>query len=264
MNGWVKLHRELTSHWLWEGRFSKGQAWVDLLMLANHKPNKVLLNGTLVEIKRGQLAYSMVSLADRWLWSRQSVMRFISLLKSDSMVDSLGTPQTTIITILNYEQYQTTDTGGDIKRTSDGTTDGHRMVQRSLHKQEVKKEKNVKKERKSMVAFNVLWQRYPNRTGKKDALRHFEATVKTPEDLTNINTALTNYLRSDKVKKGFIQNGSTWFNNWQDWVNPDPVMMGEPFKAPKVDAPPAKLTEWDTCQKCGRDILPGANCKHGE
>lgn len=66
--------------------------------------------------------------------------------------------------------------------------------------------------------FEPLWQKYPNKDGKKAALRSFKSSVKTPKDYDDIQIALTNYLQSEKVSKGFIKNGSTWFNNWRDWV----------------------------------------------
>jgi uncharacterized protein YdaU (DUF1376 family) len=66
--------------------------------------------------------------------------------------------------------------------------------------------------------FEELWKKYPRRIGKKEALRHFRASVKTPEDLSKIEQALANYLQSTNVAKGFVQNGSTWFNNWTDWA----------------------------------------------
>jgi hypothetical protein len=53
----------------------------------------------------------------------------------------------------------------------------------------------------------------------KLAKRYFNSSVKTEDDYRNINIALRNYLASDRVKKGFIKNGSTWFNNWKDWIN---------------------------------------------
>ena len=52
--GWISIHRQLQSHWLWEDKpFSRGQAWVDILMLANHDDNKFLLGNELVEVKCG-------------------------------------------------------------------------------------------------------------------------------------------------------------------------------------------------------------------
>ena len=67
--------------------------------------------------------------------------------------------------------------------------------------------------------FESIWSKYPNKDGKKQALKHFLATVKTDQDWTNIQQALDNYLNSRRVKTGFIKNGSTWFNNWADWTH---------------------------------------------
>ncbi len=81
----------------------------------------------------------------------------------------------------------------------------------------------LEEEKAGTFDFDSLWKRYPKRLGKKEALRHFKATVKTDEDWQNINKALDNYLHSKNVKENtqFIQHGSTWFNNWQDWIELD-------------------------------------------
>lgn len=70
----------------------------------------------------------------------------------------------------------------------------------------------------SETDFDKIWTRYPNKDGKKQALKHFMVSVKTKEDFEAIEKALKNYLGSDRVKKGFVKNGSTWFNNWRDWI----------------------------------------------
>jgi len=67
-------------------------------------------------------------------------------------------------------------------------------------------------------AFNEIWGCYPKKDGKKQALRHFKASVKTESDLKRIRLALDHYLNSQRVVQGYIKNGSTWFNNWEDWV----------------------------------------------
>jgi hypothetical protein len=81
--------------------------------------------------------------------------------------------------------------------------------------------KKESKERKESIysAFENLWQQYPSKVGREKASIHFLATVKTDQDLQDINTALKNYLSSRRVAEGFVQNGSTWFNNWKDWIN---------------------------------------------
>lgn len=82
---------------------------------------------------------------------------------------------------------------------------------------------NELKQNASDDHFEELWVRYPVRNGvrqgKKAALRHYKASVKTDKDREDINSALTNYINSDTVSEGYIQNGSTWFNNWKDYVS---------------------------------------------
>lgn len=52
---WIKLNRALIDNPIWKIKpFSKGQAWVDLLMLTNHTTGFITVkNGKLIEIKRG-------------------------------------------------------------------------------------------------------------------------------------------------------------------------------------------------------------------
>jgi len=71
--------------------------------------------------------------------------------------------------------------------------------------------------------FEILWEKYPKKLGKKESKIHFRATVKNQDDVNRIKQALYNYCHhaSDKEPK-FIMNGSTWFNNWEDWVDYEP------------------------------------------
>lgn len=88
----------------------------------------------------------------------------------------------------------------------------------------VRREKGIgkgnKKGKGNIVSdFEQLWSAYPSKVGKKEAERHFNASVKTDKDMQDIKKALQNYLRSERVHKGYVQNGSTWFNNWRDWID---------------------------------------------
>jgi DNA-binding transcriptional regulator YhcF (GntR family) len=71
------------------------------------------------------------------------------------------------------------------------------------------------------AGFESLWERYPRPIGKKAAFGHFRASVIVPEDWEAIQKALDNYLqgiKSGATEERFIQHGSTWFNNWRDWI----------------------------------------------
>ena len=105
--GWIKLHRRLQECWVWDDKpFSKGQAWVDLLLSANHADKKILFNGELITITRGQYMTSVRKLAEKWGWSRNTVLKFLTILESDKMLTRDSDNHRTLLTIENYGVYQ--------------------------------------------------------------------------------------------------------------------------------------------------------------
>ena len=147
--GWIKLHRGIADHWLWDCEFSYAQAWIDLLLKACHKPNKLMIKGQLVELKRGQQARSEVTLSKEWKWSRGKVRRFINQCENDGMIECKATRLTSIITICNYDSFQGVDTAdGTANRTAGGTSVDTTNGQLTGHKQECKEVKNVEEGKK--------------------------------------------------------------------------------------------------------------------
>lgn len=143
--GWIKLHRQImdTEDWLHEP-FTRGQAWVDMLMLANHKDGSFRVRGIIVNIKRGQLGWSEENLAIRWKWSRGKVRRFFLELESETVhrIVQQKNNVSSIITILNYDLYQSNDTAND---TANDTTDGHQTDTKRYTNKNVKNVKNGNK-----------------------------------------------------------------------------------------------------------------------
>lgn len=105
--GWISLHRQLQKHWLWADKpFSKGQAWIDLLLSANHCDRKVLLGNELIEVKAGSFITSELKLMERWGWSKSKVRKFLEVLQSDGMIVKNSDKKKTTIIIENYSVYQ--------------------------------------------------------------------------------------------------------------------------------------------------------------
>lgn len=104
--GWVPVCRELQDHWMWEDKpFSHGQAWIDLIMLANYEDTKMPYKGEIIICERGTVNLSISHLANRWGWSRDKTRRFLKLLESDGMVTVNATTHRTTITLENYSIY---------------------------------------------------------------------------------------------------------------------------------------------------------------
>ena len=214
MNGWIKLHRNLADHWLWEDKpFSRGQAWIDLLFMVNHKENKTFIDGRLEEVKRGQTITSIRKLCDRWGWSNTKVKKFLLMLEQDEMIVVKSDSKKTVVTIVKYEVYQDSD--------SEKTTVKHQSndSEASL-KHTNKNEKNVKNEKKDILCkadaselFERLWKLYPLKRGKGKVS---EAKKKQLLDIgyEQMEKAIDRY-KADLAKDDWRkpQNGSTFFSS---------------------------------------------------
>lgn len=134
MQGWIKLHRKILEDDMWlEEPFDKSRAWIDLLLNANFEKKSFWVRQVEVVVDRGQLAWSELTLAKRWRWSREKVRRYLKWLETRQQIRQHKTYITSLITIIKYEEYQKQDSRRDNKRDSRRDTT-----------KELKNDKNVK------------------------------------------------------------------------------------------------------------------------
>ena len=115
--GWIKLHRSIISDPLFNaGKYSKGQAWVFLNLAACYEDKPFPTDRGTVHLKRGELAYSLRSLARIWGWSVNGVKSYLATLKTLGRIDTRNAHVTTVITMLYYNEEQKRDTRDDTRR----------------------------------------------------------------------------------------------------------------------------------------------------
>ena len=106
-DGWIKLHRSIMDHPLYHAEpFTRLQAWVDLLLMANIDRRVMLVRGVRIEVERGQVVRSKDYLAGRWRWSRSKVKRYLKLLEDEDMIVQQNTSLISKITVVNYDKFQ--------------------------------------------------------------------------------------------------------------------------------------------------------------
>ena len=209
--GYIKLWRKIQDSDLWkEEKFTRGQAWVDLIMLANHKPGHIRIRGIKINIDRGQLAYSELSLSKRWRWSRGKTRRFLKELSSNPVqqITQQTNNLTSLISIINYSQYQGT---------------GQQTVQQTDTKQDTKRYTNKNDKNKYSTDFLEFYSAYPL---KKSKAKAFQSWQKIKPDLGVCLSAI----QSQMIEKSFLKaekkfcpewkHPSTWLNQqcWEDEV----------------------------------------------
>lgn len=142
MAGWIKIYRDLQDHWLAQDMEKLGR-WTSLLLMATHEDKKVLVGNQLIELKRGQLIASNSFLAERWKISERSVLRFLDLLESDSMLHRCTHRKITILTICNYDSYQEKRKSKVANTCTDEAPIAHRKVTENKNVEEDKEINNT-------------------------------------------------------------------------------------------------------------------------
>ncbi|MHC5215229.1 DnaD domain protein [Enterococcus sp. LJL128] len=155
--GWIKLYRSIQDHWVWDNPVYL-KWWLDLLLMANHKPNKVLVNGKIETIDIGERLTSEMKLSARWGASRKSVSKFLTLLENEGMITvSKSRQKGTTYKVLKYKDYQQVSdpvennkghNNGNNKNSNEGSNKGDNggSNEGSINKNE-KKEKNEKNDK---------------------------------------------------------------------------------------------------------------------
>jgi len=229
--GWVKLYRKILDNSLWNEKrvFSKAEAWIDIILNANHKDNKILIDGELIAVEKGQWLTSEIKLSNRWNWSRSKVRRFLDVLSMEKMCIKNGTTKYTTLTVVNYGFYQ----GGDTTvETTDDTTERQQTIQQTIHKQECKKVKNEnKKDMSYSPDFESFWKEYPNKKGKSAAFRCWNTRLKEDYSPVDMIQAAKNYAIEKKGSETkFIKHGATFLGPdkpFEDYINTNQIPMFE-------------------------------------
>lgn len=144
--GFIKAHRKLFKSDIWlSEKFTRAQAWMDLIYLTNWKDGFIRVRGVKVDVKRGQCGYSIVKLADRWKWSRGKVKRFLNELQDEHRIEQQTDSVSSLITVINYERYQGHDTADDTANESaNGQQIGQQTGSKRVTIEEYKEIKNIK------------------------------------------------------------------------------------------------------------------------
>lgn len=160
--GFIKLSRKFFSHELWEAArtFSECEAWLDLIQSARFDATRLTasIGGREITYGRGQYPASIRFLAKRWKWGDRKVRAFIEKLVKEGMVTIDNSQGMTIITLVNYDDYNTNDTANDTMNDTDNVlnyskikeivtqvvTQQMTQLQQERHSNDTKKKKEKK------------------------------------------------------------------------------------------------------------------------
>ena len=143
MAGWIKVHRSLLG-WEWYKDINTKVVFLHLLLLANHGISKY--KG--FTLCAGQLITSVAEIADATGLSTKQVRTALNHLKTTSEVAIKTTNKFSLVTLENWEFYQSLPDVGANKTASNGANEGQaRGKQRASIIEEEKEFENEKTKR---------------------------------------------------------------------------------------------------------------------
>lgn len=204
MTGYVKAYRDRFTHPLFKptasSPFCRGYAWDWMVSRACWSATKYDVKGKSVALNRGQFIASPDEMAKAWGWSRSSTIRFLERLKTEHMIESETGHGKTLVTVCNYEKYQSDNPStGHIN----GHSGGHKADTNRTAKEEGKeRKKDLRKEEIDLscspeAEFEQIWPHYPKRVEKAAAKAEWIAARKS-HSFEEIAEPLRAYCRGRK------------------------------------------------------------------
>ena len=217
--GWIKLNRSIQENWLWEEKpFDKKSAWIDLLLMANHKNNKFPLGNEIIEVEQGSFITSEIKLMNRWGWSKTKLRNFLKLLESEKMITKVVDRKKTTISIVNYKVYQGSE---DQEKTTEKPQEDQEKTIKKPQEDTNKNDNNEKNEKNNILVAEII--SYLNeKTGK-----NFKSGVAKNRDL--IKARLKEGYSVEDFKKVIDIKVAEWLNdeNMSKFLRPETLFSNK-------------------------------------
>ena len=208
MEGWIKIYRDIRMNILWnEKPFDKKSAWIDILLMANHKDNEFLLGLEKAKVKRGEFITSESKLMLQWKWSKTRVRNFLKFLEDENMIIKKSDKKKTTISVVNYSKYQDAE-------TSARPQEDHKKPTTEPRKDTNNNDKNEKKNTYT-ESFEKFYSNYPRPEHKHQTFKNWQKRLRE-YSVDQLMEAASNYkdeMTKIKRDKEFMTNSSNFLGN---------------------------------------------------
>ena len=221
-------------------------AWIDLLLLANHKDKETIFDKKPILVKRGQRITSVRELSARWGWGKDKTLRFLRLLESEKMIVKESDSRKTLLTIVNYGIYQDCEnenetvirtlTGQSQATNKNDNNDKNNNIRSNsddlneTEKPKKNKTKLTEEENEELVKnFEIIYNSYPKKVGKASGFKVYKQWL-NGRNIDGTKVKLTNrqmwyaiakykqYIEKEEMEPQYIKQFDTFMRNILDYV----------------------------------------------
>lgn len=203
--GWFEFHRQIFDNPICTKDSEYFFVWCYLLTEASYEEQRVIFKNEEIILKKGQFLTTIKDIASRLNIDESKVNRILKKLEIEKQIEKQTSNKNTVITILNWEKYQSDEKQNDKPVTNECKTNDNQMTNEcktnakpSYYIKEIKKE--INKESKNIVQKDVY---YPNDELLNEAFKEFLSMrnkIKKPISTKQALTRMVNKI--DKLSGG--------------------------------------------------------------
>lgn len=142
MEGWIKLYRKLLDNPIVCKDSETFSIWLYLLLSATHQEVSAIFKGKKIILKPGQLITGILSISKKLKINKDKVQRTLKCFEIDKQIKQEMSNKNRLITILNWEQYQSNDNENDKQLINKCETTDKQLITNKNEKND-KNDKNV-------------------------------------------------------------------------------------------------------------------------
>ena len=109
MEGWIKLYRKLLDNPIIFKDSETLAIWIYILLNATHTEMSAIFKGQKIKLQSGQLITGILSIAKKTKVDKNKVQRTLKSFENDNQIEQQTSNQNRLITIVNWNEYQTND-----------------------------------------------------------------------------------------------------------------------------------------------------------
>ena len=199
-SGWLQNHK-LCAFWLW------------CLLKASHKEYDLIVGCQKVHLMPGDFVFGLNKASEELAMSIRSIRTILAFLKTSQNLTIKTTNKFSVISIVNWDIYQQTETTNDNQNDKPPTSYRQATDNKQTHKHKSTKEYTSD--------FLQFYNAYPKRIGREPAWKAWQKLNGTRPDLSALIAKIDEMKKTEgwiKDNGQFIPHPATWLNQkrWED------------------------------------------------
>ena len=199
-SGWLQNHK-LCSFWLW------------CLLKASHKEYDLIVGCQKVHLMPGDFVFGLNKASEELAMSIRSIRTILAFLKTSQNLTIKTTNKFSVISIVNWDIYQQTETTNDNQNDKPPTSYRQATDNKQTHKHKSTKEYTSD--------FLQFYDAYPKHIGREPAWKAWQKLNGSRPNLSTLITKINEMKKSEDWTKDngkFIPHPATWLNQkrWED------------------------------------------------